>query len=115
MKKTSLLILFGLIGVVLFAQNEPKPNAKTKSSLRSRANDHFLLQVGVTKWAGIPDSIKTKGLSRSFNMYFMFDFPFKSNPHLSVGIGAGVGGSHGECPSNDTTIGAVQVTDVGAD
>ena len=24
-------------------------------------------------------------------MYFMFDFPFKSNPHLSVGIGAGVG------------------------
>ena len=91
MKKTSLLILFGLIGVVLFAQNEPKPNAKTKSSLRSRANDHFLLQVGVTKWAGIPDSIKTKGLSRSFNMYFMFDFPFKSNPHLSVGIGAGVG------------------------
>src|SRR5438552_17252368 len=91
MKKTSLLILFGLIGVVLFAQNEPKPNAKTKSSLRSRANDHFLLQVGVTNWAGKPDSIKTKGLSRSFNMYFMFDFPFKTNPHLSLAIGPGIG------------------------
>ena len=39
----------------------------------------------------MPDSINTRGLSRSFNMYFMFDFPFKTNPHLSVAIGAGIG------------------------
>ena len=35
-------------------------------------NDHLLLQLGYTQWQGKPDSIKTKGLSRTFNMYFMF-------------------------------------------
>jgi hypothetical protein len=91
MKKTLLLISFILTGVVLFAQEEPKPDAKKIPNLTGRANDHFLLQLGMTNWAGIPDSINTKGLSRSFNVYFMFDFPFKSNPRLSVGIGAGIG------------------------
>lgn len=64
---------------------------KKTSNLAGRANDHFLLQFGITKWASQPDSIHTKGLSRTFNMYFMFDLPFKSNPHLSVGIGVGIG------------------------
>jgi hypothetical protein len=91
MKKILLLTLFALAGIVLFAQDQPKPDSKKKPNLTGRANDHFLLQLGVTHWAGIPDSIHTKGLSRSFNMYFMFDFPFKSNPRISVGIGAGVG------------------------
>jgi Outer membrane protein beta-barrel domain len=91
MKKAILLSVFLSAGVVLFAQDEPKPNPKPKQNLRSRANDHLLIELGVTNWAGAPDSIKTKGLSRSFNAYFMFDFPFKSNPHLSVGIGAGIG------------------------
>src|SRR6266487_4942650 len=90
MKKILLLISFVLAGIILFAQ-EPKPDSKKKPTLTGRANDHFLLQLGITHWAGIPDSIHTKGLSRSFNMYFMFDFPFKSNPRISVGIGAGVG------------------------
>lgn len=90
MKKTLLLSSFIFLGIVLFAQDEPKP-VPEKVNLKGRANDHFLLQIGSTNWAGRPDTIKTKGLSRSFNAYFMFDFPFKSNPHLSVGIGAGVG------------------------
>jgi len=47
--------------------------------------------VGLDGWAQMPDSINTGGLARSFNMYFMFDFPFKTNPHLSVAIGAGIG------------------------
>jgi len=42
----------------------------------------------------MPDSVQTKGLSRGFNMYFMFDFPFKTNPQFSVGIGAGVSTSN---------------------
>ena len=91
MKKIPFIVLSTLLFTSVFSQDQPKPNSNPKPNLRSRANDHLLLQVGVTNWAGIPDSIKTKGLSRSFNMYFMFDFPFKSNPHLSVAIGAGIG------------------------
>ena len=53
---------------------------------RNRANDHFLVQLGYTRWAGIPDTINTAGLSKSINVYFMFDFPFKTNPKLKYGI-----------------------------
>lgn len=91
MKKALLLSLFALTGIILFAQEKPKSDSKKKFNLKNRANDHLLLQVGYTGWSKIPDSINTKGLSRSFNMYFMFDFPFKSNQQISVGIGAGVG------------------------
>lgn len=60
-------------------------------NLSNRANDHFLLQLGYNGWSGKPDTINTKGFSRSFNMYFMYDFPFKSNPRFSVALGAGIG------------------------
>ena len=62
--------------------------------LASRSKDHLLIQVGVDNWANKPDSINMKGLSRSFNMYLMFDFPFKTNPHLSVAVGAGISTSN---------------------
>ena len=91
MKKIALLLSLVLIGIILFAQEEPKSEPKKKPSLVSRANDHLLLQFGYTSWAGIPDSINTKGFPRSFNAYFLFDFPFKSNPQISIAIGAGVG------------------------
>jgi hypothetical protein len=60
-------------------------------NLSNRANDHFLLQLGYNGWSQKPDTINTKGFSRSFNMYFMYDFPFKTNPRYSVALGAGVG------------------------
>lgn len=63
----------------------------SKVRLSNRPNDHFMLQLGYNGWSQIPDTINTKGLSRSFNVYFMFDLPFKSDPRFSVGIGAGVG------------------------
>jgi hypothetical protein len=91
MKKILLLTSLILIGIIVVAQDEPKSQPKKKPNLASRANDHFLLQFGGTGWAKIPDSIHTKGFSRSFNAYFMFDFPFKSNPKISAAIGAGVG------------------------
>src|SRR5262245_2552019 len=91
MKKIFVVVLSTLLVASVFAQDEPKPEPKTKPNLANRANDHFLLQFGYTGWAGIPDSINTKGFPRSFNAYFMFDFPFKSNPKLSVAIGAGIG------------------------
>lgn len=62
--------------------------------MSNRANDHFLLQFGYTKWAGIPDTITTSGFSKSFNTYFMFDFPFKTNPKLSMAFGPGIASDH---------------------
>lgn len=64
---------------------------KKQYNLANRTNDHFMIQLGYTSWTGMPDSIKTRGFSRSINTYFMFDFPFKATPQLSVGIGLGIG------------------------
>jgi len=91
MKKIFCVVLSTLIVASIFAQDEPKSEPKKKPSLASRANDHLLLQFGYTSWSNIPDSINTKGFPRSFNAYFLFDFPFKSNPQISIAIGAGVG------------------------
>ncbi len=63
-------------------------------NLANRSKDHLLLQLGFDGWGNMPDSINTRGLSRSFNAYLMFDFPFKTSPKLSVGIGAGIGTSN---------------------
>jgi hypothetical protein len=60
----------------------------------NRSNDHLLLQFGYTNWANKPDTLNTTGFSKSFNIYFMFDFPFKTNPKLSMAVGAGVGSDH---------------------
>lgn len=65
----------------------------SKVNVGNRSNDHFMIQVGYDSWAGKPDSIKTKGLSRSLNIYFMLDFPFKTDPRFSIGLGAGISGS----------------------
>jgi len=66
----------------------------SKLDLANRANDHFLIQFGYDGWAGAPDSIRTKGFGRHFNMYVMFDKPFKTDPRFSVGFGAGIGSSN---------------------
>jgi hypothetical protein len=75
-----------------------KPKApktkKDKPNLANRANDHLVFQVGYTGWAGIPDTITTKGLSKSVNIYLMYDFPFKNNPKLSMAFGPGFGSDH---------------------
>lgn len=87
------LIAFGLLfGMAVFAQDDSLATKikKQVTTLTSRSNDHFLVQLGVTKWAGKPDSISTGGFSRSLNVYFMFDFPFKTNPKLSMAFGPGV-------------------------
>ena len=59
-------------------------------NLANRPNDHFMIQFGYTNWIGKPDTIRTKGISRSFAFYFMMDFPFKTDPHFSVGAGLGI-------------------------
>lgn len=62
----------------------------SKVSLSNRSNDHFMLQLGYTAWSKVPDSLKTKGIPRTVNAYFMFDFPFKTDPRFSIGIGVGI-------------------------
>ena len=95
MKKIFALIISGLFVTGLVAQETPAPEKKKeKVVLSSRSNDHLMVQLGYTSWLGIPDTINTKGLSKSINAYFMFDFPFKSTPNLSIGIGAGIGSDH---------------------
>jgi hypothetical protein len=92
MKKIYLAVCFSLFFTSIFAQDAPKPEKKDdKKSLVNRANDHLMIQLGYLHWAGTPDTISTAGLPRTFNAYFMFDFPFKTNAHLSIAAGAGVG------------------------
>jgi hypothetical protein len=94
MKKILALTVLVLSVTFASAQDTTAPRRKATVDLSNRANDHLLFQIGSTNWAGIPDTINTKGLSKSFNVYFMFDFPFKTNPHLSMAIGAGIGSDH---------------------
>jgi hypothetical protein len=96
MKKIALFVFSSLLFSSLFAQDSTGnlKKKKTPVSLAGRANDHFLIQLGATNWAGKPDSITTKGFSKSFNVYFMFDFPFKTNPKLSMAFGPGISSDH---------------------
>ena len=103
MKRLFLAGFVLLIGIAAHAQVDtttravptpPKKSARNDIDLSNRAGDHFLIQVGYDGWANKPDSIRTKGFSRSLNVYLMFDFPFKTNPSWSVAIGAGIGSSN---------------------
>lgn len=98
MKKVVLYAVSCLLITSLVAQETPDPPKKKKEkpviNLAGRANDHFMLQLGYTGWAGKPDSINTSGWSKSFNVYFMFDFPFKTNPKLSMAFGPGISSDH---------------------
>ncbi len=102
MKKIVLAALAFTLVNVTFAQTET-PSATKKSStkkdwskvsLGNRANDHFMLQLGYDGWNGKTDSIQTKGFSRHFNLYIMYDLPFKADPRFSIGAGVGLGSSN---------------------
>jgi len=103
------VFLFAFVtGTAVFAQNKdttvtqkpapatvvPSKKDWSKVDLSKRANDHFMVQIGYDGWAGLPDTLSTVGISRSFNFYFMMDFPFKTDPRLSVGAGLGIGSNN---------------------
>jgi hypothetical protein len=95
MKKILLLTTCLICSIVLFAQDSTTAaRKKTGTNLDNRNNDHFMIQLGSTRWAGKPDSIKTGGFSKSINIYFMFDYPFKTNPKLSMAFGPGIASDH---------------------
>jgi len=83
-------ILF--FGSFLLAQT-PTTESK-KIDLTGRAADHLMFQFGSDMWTGKPDSVKTSGFSRHFNVYFMYDVPFKKDPHYSVAFGLGIATSN---------------------
>jgi len=94
MKKVILSALSILLfGYFVQAQTTTTPTDK-KLDLTGRPSDHLMLQFGSDQLTGKPDSVKTSGFSRHFNIYFMYDKPFKKNQHYSVAFGAGIGTSN---------------------
>ncbi len=81
-------------GLLIAQKKTTEKKQQQMIDLSNRANDHILLQLGYTNWTGKPDSLMTNGLSKSINAYFMFDFPFKTNPNLSIAVGAGIASDH---------------------
>lgn len=98
MKQIAILFSSLLIISTAFGQTDSTKSKKKKDwskiSLNNRANDHFLVQLGFDGWAGAPDTLHIKGFSHSLNVYFMLDFPFKTDPRFSVGLGVGIGSSN---------------------
>lgn len=86
-------ILFCSTAALAQLENKPVQQKKdwSKVDLSKRASDHLLIQFGYMNWTNAPDSINISGFHRQFNMYFFFDFPFKTNPKISAALGLGVG------------------------
>lgn len=95
MRRIFLFVLTVLAMNSVFAQTDSASRSRMLSHKNvSRSGDHFMVQLGYLNWTGAPDSITTGGLPRTANVYFLFDFPFKTNPHWSAAIGAGIATDH---------------------
>ena len=103
MKKLAGMALLIIIGHASFAQNDTtviiKKDKSSKSTYQSlnlanRPNDHLLIEFSYDNWLNRTDSMNINGFNRGFAAYFMFDFPFKSDPHFSVGVGLGIDASN---------------------
>ena len=96
MRKLVFAFLCISLSCTLFSQDSTLvvPKKKPVIDLSGRANDHLMFQFGWAGWAGKPDSINTKGFHKTVNFYLMFDFPIKTNPKMSIGVGAGFGTDH---------------------
>jgi Outer membrane protein beta-barrel domain len=93
MKQIALLFTTVLLTITMQAQDMNTKPTKKKSLPVGKANDHFMLQFTVDSWMNKPDSIRTKGIGRGGNIYFMMNFPFKTNKKMSVAAGLGFGTS----------------------
>jgi hypothetical protein len=94
MKRTLTLLIFLASANVVFSQDSTGISKRVNVKVSERGSDHLLIQYGYDRWSGAPDSIRTKGSSRHFNVYFLFDKPFKTSPKLSVAYGVGIGSSN---------------------
>jgi hypothetical protein len=84
--------VIALCGLLLAAVTLTK--AQSPASVVAHSRDFFVVQLSYDMWGGAPDSIRTGGISRGFNVAFMYDFPFKEGSHLSVAPGLGISTSN---------------------
>lgn len=99
MKKFFLLFLVAFVSVQLFAQDgtvNPTVPTTTLPTIQKKAADHFMIQMSIDNWTGMPDSISShqSGFSRGLNIYFMLDKQFKNAPKFSIAGGVGIGSSN---------------------
>jgi hypothetical protein len=73
------------------AKAQTATTEKKMADLSSRPADHLMIQFGADSWTGGPDSVKTSGTGRHFNVYFMLDKPFRTNNKYSLAYGIGFG------------------------
>ena len=87
-------VILSLLTILLFsglANAQSNPPEKKMADLSSRPADHLMIQFGADSWTGGPDSVKTSGIGRHFNVYFMMDKPFRTNNKFSLAYGVGFG------------------------
>ena len=87
-------VILSLLTILLFsglANAQSNPPEKKMADLSSRPADHLMIQFGADSWTGGPDSVKTSGIGRHFNIYFMMDKPFRTNNKFSLAYGVGFG------------------------
>lgn len=89
MKQALMMIGLFLISHALMAQTEKSGNMDKAAKGVSYSRDYLVIQFSYDGWARKPDSIQTKGLSRGFNFYLMYDFPIKQSK-FSIGTGLGI-------------------------
>jgi len=85
-------VILSLLTILLFsglAEAQTTATEKKMADLSSRPADHFMIQFGADSWVGGPDSVKTSGIGRHFNIYFMLDKPFRTNNKYSLAYGVG--------------------------
>jgi hypothetical protein len=90
MRKIVVTVLASCFVSLVFAQNDSSVRRMLPNKKETPSNDHFMIQLGHLSWTGKPDSINTKGLPRTFNMYVLLNFPFRTNPRWSVALGPGI-------------------------
>lgn len=76
------------------AQTDTTTPTKIFKPMQTHSKDHLMFQFGGAFWQNKPDTIRTGGFSRSFNVYLMMDFPFKTSPKMSVALGPGLSTDH---------------------
>lgn len=85
MKK--LLLALGILGfsATTFAQDKVAGAAMSKVR---QSRDFLVIGISYDGWASAPDNLKTKGLSRGFNIALMYDIPI-TKEHFSIAPGIG--------------------------
>jgi hypothetical protein len=104
-------VILSLLTILLFsglAKAQTATTEKKMADLSSRPADHLMIQFGADSWTGGPDSVKTSGTGRHFNVYFMLDKPFRTNNKFSLAYGVGFG-TNNQYIDKDTYVDVAQI------